>query len=471
MRFTHIIAATVALGLVMPAFAGEGFKRLTDGTELIATEIVSGLDRPSRVTVDHEGALWIICSHDGRVLRRTVDGNTTVVGQIDVDSYDAETGQHGLLSGIAVRQSQIGFDVFVAITRAASTASIIKMTSDGRSLGAAQTIMSIPDVPYNRRLDIEPMSDGTLLVAIPAFDTPAPLSPATVTGKVIRITEDGTPALDNPFADPASATTPAAYIWTIGHRNVSGLVSRNGALDHVFAVEAGPVGADEVNFLERGKNYGWYRKQGYCTESNEQNTCPKVTFSSIPFDVALYSSSAIPLWTSSVLVAGVNEPALFVMHVDDSGNVIDLDSKADPFDTYVRHNDRTITFERDGERERPVALATLSDGSVVVALETTDGRGRIVRISAIPGTTTVQGTATSTWSVTPVPADQMVTLARSGGDQGPLPVEVRDVTGRVVFKGTIPDGVETYQIKTAAFPSGTYLVRAGQWSSVIPVRH
>jgi hypothetical protein len=65
----------------------------------------------------------------------------------------------------------------------------------------------------------------------------------------------------------------------------------------------------------------------------------------------------------------------------------------------------------------------------------------------------------------------MVTLARSGGDQGPLPVEVRDVTGRVVFKGTIPDGVETYQIKTAAFPSGTYLVRAGQWSSVIPVRH
>ncbi|MCU0331113.1 MAG: hypothetical protein MUC47_09105, partial [Candidatus Kapabacteria bacterium] len=181
MRFTHIIAATVALGLAMPAFAGEGFKRLTDGTELMATEIVSGLDRPSRITVDHEGALWIICSHDGRVLRRTVDGSTIVVGQIDVDSYNAETGQHGLLSGIAVRQSQIGFDVFVAITRAASTASIIKMTSDGRSLGAAQTIMSIPDVPYNRRLDIEPMSDGTLLVAIPAFDTPAPLSPATVT--------------------------------------------------------------------------------------------------------------------------------------------------------------------------------------------------------------------------------------------------------------------------------------------------
>jgi glucose/arabinose dehydrogenase len=466
------MAATLALGTVVPAVAGDAFKKLADGTELTATEIVGGLDRPSRLFVDTEGALWIVCAHDGKVIRRTVDGTTTQVGRIDVDAYDDATGQHGVLSGLAVRPlSNGGYEVFLGVTRSNSTALILKATSDGRTMDTPVLILPIPDVPYNRRIDIEPIRDGSLLVAVPAFDTPAPLSPATVTGKVIRIMDDGTPALDNPFADPASATTPSAYIWTLGHRNVSGITSRDGSLESVFAVEAGPVGADEVNLLLRGKNYGWYRKQGYCTESSLTNTCPKVTFSSIPFDVSFYTSSSIPSWNNSLLVASVNEPSVLIMHIDEAGNVIEVNEQADPFDTYHKHEDRTLRFLRDGEQERPVAVAALPDGSISVALETLDGRGRVVRVAAVPGTTTVQATEAATWTVAPLPADQSVIVTRRGGGLGPLPVELRDVTGRVLFRGMMPDGAEQFEFKTAALPSGTYLVRAGGWSSTIPVRH
>lgn len=72
-------------------------------------------------------------------------------------------------------------------------------------------------------------------------------------GKIHRIHDDGRIPSDNPFV-----TTPGAIpsIWTYGNRNPQGLYFDK-ANNRLWEVEHGPRGGDELNILEKGKNYGW----------------------------------------------------------------------------------------------------------------------------------------------------------------------------------------------------------------------
>ncbi len=72
-------------------------------------------------------------------------------------------------------------------------------------------------------------------------------------GKIHRIYDDGRIPADNPFAKQAGAK---ASIWTYGHRNPQGMVYDK-ANDRIWAVEHGPKGGDELNLIQKGKNYGW----------------------------------------------------------------------------------------------------------------------------------------------------------------------------------------------------------------------
>ena len=72
-------------------------------------------------------------------------------------------------------------------------------------------------------------------------------------GKVLRLHDDGKVPTDNPFVN-----TPGAKpeIWSYGHRNLQGLYydKTTGIL---WEHEHGPRGGDELNIVEKGKNYGW----------------------------------------------------------------------------------------------------------------------------------------------------------------------------------------------------------------------
>jgi aldose sugar dehydrogenase len=72
-------------------------------------------------------------------------------------------------------------------------------------------------------------------------------------GKIIRLHDDGRVPSDNPFVGRAGARP---EIWSYGHRNVQGLVVHPETGD-LWANEHGPQGGDELNRVERGKNYGW----------------------------------------------------------------------------------------------------------------------------------------------------------------------------------------------------------------------
>ncbi len=72
-------------------------------------------------------------------------------------------------------------------------------------------------------------------------------------GKILRLTLEGKPHPENPFLNQKKALP---EIWSYGHRNPQGLAVNklNGKL---YSSEFGPKGGDELNLIERGKNYGW----------------------------------------------------------------------------------------------------------------------------------------------------------------------------------------------------------------------
>ena len=72
-------------------------------------------------------------------------------------------------------------------------------------------------------------------------------------GKLIRIRPDGSVPPDNPFVGRAGAKP---EIWSYGHRNPQGL-ALNPATGKLWEHEHGPRGGDEINVIEKGKNYGW----------------------------------------------------------------------------------------------------------------------------------------------------------------------------------------------------------------------
>lgn len=72
-------------------------------------------------------------------------------------------------------------------------------------------------------------------------------------GKVMRINSDGSVPKDNPFAGRKDAQP---EIWSYGHRNIqaAALDPRTGKF---WEIEHGPMGGDELNQPQPGKNYGW----------------------------------------------------------------------------------------------------------------------------------------------------------------------------------------------------------------------
>jgi glucose/arabinose dehydrogenase len=71
-------------------------------------------------------------------------------------------------------------------------------------------------------------------------------------GKILRIRPDGSAPPDNPFAGKPGALP---EIWTLGHRNVQ--AAAFDAQGQLWTIEHGTNGGDELNRIEKGKNYGW----------------------------------------------------------------------------------------------------------------------------------------------------------------------------------------------------------------------
>src|SRR6056297_653689 len=131
-------------------------------------------------------------------------------------------------------------------------------------------------------------------------------------GKIYRLHDDGRIPEDNPFVDKSGAKK---AIYSYGHRNPQGLVlhSKTGVL---WEHEHGPRGGDEINIIQKGKNYGWpvitYGINYSGTEITDETSRPGMeqplyqwTPSIAPSGMAFVTSDKYPKWEDNLLVGSL----------------------------------------------------------------------------------------------------------------------------------------------------------------------
>ncbi len=141
---------------------------------------------------------------------------------------------------------------------------------------------------------------------------------ASPLGKIHRLNLDGSIPKDNPFVH-----TPGALgsIWTFGHRNPEGLTF-DPATGIFWETEHGPVGGDEVNIIEPGKNYGW----GMATFGIEPGigrlhatgVTDPITYynpSIGPSGITFYTGDKFPAWKGNLFITGMVGQKLIRMEI------------------------------------------------------------------------------------------------------------------------------------------------------------
>jgi aldose sugar dehydrogenase len=140
-------------------------------------------------------------------------------------------------------------------------------------------------------------------------------------GKIVRIEPDGSVPSDNPYLGMQNAKP---EIWSIGHRNVlAATLDRSGRL---WEVEMGPKGGDELNLVQRAKDYGWptigYGEE-YSGSAIHQNTQlsgmeqPVYYWDPVvsPSGMTVYSGRLFPEWRGDFFIGGLSSTNLIRLMV------------------------------------------------------------------------------------------------------------------------------------------------------------
>lgn len=135
-------------------------------------------------------------------------------------------------------------------------------------------------------------------------------------GKVLRINQDGSAPKSNPFYGNGEV---ANQVWTLGHRNPLGMdFDTKGNL---WVHEMGPRHGDELNLIERGRNYGYpvvsqgEHYSGVDIPNHETNPVfmapsaywvPAIS----PAGFMIYKGNKFADWTGDGFIGGLSSKAL-----------------------------------------------------------------------------------------------------------------------------------------------------------------
>ena len=206
------------------------------------------------------------------------------------------------------------------------------LSPDRRGLGQVRVIFrAMPtydgSAHFGSRLAFGP--DGMLYVTL-GDRSDAPMRPQAQQldshmGKILRINPDGSVPKDNPFVGQSNARP---EIWSRGHRNVQ--AAAFDAEGRLWDVEHGARGGDELNLIQKGKNYGWavvaYGEEysgvpipGAVTarEGTEQ---PVYYWDPViaPSGAQFYTGDAFPAWKGSLFIGGLREQRLVRLTLDEN---------------------------------------------------------------------------------------------------------------------------------------------------------
>jgi glucose/arabinose dehydrogenase len=198
----------------------------------------------------------------------------------------------------------------------------------------------------------------------------------TLGGKTLRLNDDGTIPPDNPFVNRKDARP---EIWTYGHRNAQGM-DWQPETGLMFQTEHGPSlidgvslfkrsGGDEVNIVEKGKNYGWAKISHKMKREGMETAIVEYSPAVAPASGMFYRGALFPEFKNNFFFGALKGEAIIRLALD--GRRIVAQEKL---------------FVKTYGRIREIAEAP--DGSIYFSTSNRDGRGsatatddRILRIA------------------------------------------------------------------------------------------
>jgi glucose/arabinose dehydrogenase len=220
----------------------------------VVRTVATGLAVPWGVTFLPDGSALVGERDTTRVLAVSDTGrgraDVRPVGTVGIAAPQGEAGLLGLAASPSYAQDRMVY----AYVSTPEDNRVVRMTYDGRRLGEPQPVLTgIPNGFIHDGGRLLFADDGTLFVSTgETGDDQLAQDPGSLGGKILHITADGDPAPDNPVAD--------SPVWTLGHRNVQGLAFDDEG--RLWASEFGWNTWDELNLIEKGRNYGWPLVEG-----------------------------------------------------------------------------------------------------------------------------------------------------------------------------------------------------------------
>lgn len=263
-------------------------------------------------------------------------------------------------------------------------------------------------------------------------------------GKMLRINTDGTIPTDNPYYDDGNPSTGNDdRIWSWGHRNAFDFCFST-VNDSLYSSENGLNTQDEVNLVERGKNYGWPYCEGTgaylgsCTGYEaplETWNAPLPSLTGIIF----YTSTVMPTYTNHLIVTDYND-----------GNVWNITlGNAPVYDQFVSRSLVTglsFTSLTDIEQGADGCWYLLNGGYTA--------SGKITRVCPV-GMGLEEETLSNAIQVVPNPATNTISVSGNNASF----VNVYDFNGKLVLVST----EKTVNIES--LPKGVYQVRTDRSST------
>ena len=323
-----------------PAFAGQTRAcGVQSAAAFDVTVLAKGLERPWAVeplpngdllVTEKAGRLRIVSARGevgqpiGGLLPVGQGGVSAASGQGGLPPVDAR-GQGGLLDVALSPDFSRDRTIYWSFTEpreGGNGTSVARgvLTEDRRNVEQVRVIFrAMPTYPnglhFGSRLAFGP--DGKLYVTLgERFDKtvtrPQAQQLGSHLGKLIRINPDGTAPPDNPFVKQPGALP---EIWTLGHRNVQ--ASTFDDRGRLWEIEHGARGGDELNLIERGKNYGWpvisYGEE-YSGEPIPGDITAKEGYEQpvyywdpviAPSGAQFYTGAAFPAWRGNIFVGSL----------------------------------------------------------------------------------------------------------------------------------------------------------------------
>lgn len=353
-------------------------------------ELVNGLEHPWALAFLPDGAM-LVTERPGRLRRIGADGTVSApiagLPKVFVD------GQAGLLD--VVLSPTFAKDRLVYLTFAepnlrgnkAGTA-VARGRLDGDApQDVVPQALALRDVEVIYRQEPK-LSSGTHVGSRLVFDDAGHLFVTQgenrvaetaqqldkLQGKLVRIWPDGRIPDDNPFVDRDDVR---AEIWSYGHRNMQG-AALHPTTRNVWTSEHGPMGGDELNIPQAGRNYGWpvithgRDYNGTAVDGSVGKAAAGMEPPHHVWDVSpglsgmlFYSGSAFPQWKGNLFVGALAKSALIRLELDGDR---------------VVHEERLLTDR--AERIRDVREGP--DGAIYVLID--EENGKLLRIQPVEKT-------------------------------------------------------------------------------------